>query len=175
MALATQDGRHAGGDRDSGLFVYSGLLGQWDPLAACPLHNSVQRTLVGGIGLPLHEGSPKTKARPGKARHHLLHPGSRPGSLQDRWAGGTATCQPHQMVFQEVMSGTDVSLGAPTTLDVVSVRGPARPVTGRMTSYLPPGMKVMTFALAHGTVDMAAAPADLAIVEQQLLHGGRAT
>lgn len=106
---------------------------------------------------------------------YIRYPGSRPGSLQDRWAGGTATCQPHRIVFQEVMSGTDVSLGTPTTLDVVSVEGPPRPVTGHMTSYLPPGMKVMTLALAHGTVDMAAAPADLAIVEQQLLHDGRSS
>lgn len=44
-----------------------------------------------------------------------------------------------------------------------------------MASYLPPGMKVLTLVLTNGTVDLAAAPSDLAIVEQQVLHGGRST
>ncbi|MHA7306048.1 hypothetical protein ACX80E_12510 [Arthrobacter sp. TMN-49] len=106
---------------------------------------------------------------------YIRYPDSQLGSLQDRWAGGTATCKPYQITFQEVMSGTDISLGTPTTLDVVSVAGRPGPVTGGMRSYLPLGMKVMSLALTHGTVEIAAAPLDLAILEQQLLDDGHTT
>lgn len=58
----------------------------------------------------------------------------------------------------------------PTTLDVVSIAGPPRAVASGMTGYLPLGMKVLTLALNHGTVDIAAAPSALATLEQQLLH-----
>lgn len=103
---------------------------------------------------------------------YLRYPGSRPGSLQDMWAGGTAACYPHQILFQEVMSGSDVPLGRPTTLDVVSLAGSPLPVSGGKTGHLPPGLNVLALALTHGTVEIAAEPSALERLEQQVLHGG---
>ena len=101
---------------------------------------------------------------------YIRYPGSRPGSLQDRWAGGTAACHPHQVMFQEVMSGTDVSLGKPATFDAVSLVGPPRKVTGGMPSHLSPGLRVLTLALAQGTVEIAAEPSALATLEQEVFR-----
>lgn len=101
---------------------------------------------------------------------YIRYPGSLPGSLQDRWAGGTAASHRHRLVFQEVMSGTDVSLGMPATLDVVSLVGPPQRVTGGTTSHLPPGLSVLTLVLAHGTVEIAAEPPALATLEHQMLE-----
>ena len=103
---------------------------------------------------------------------YLRYPGSRPGSLQDMWAGGTAACQPHQIRFQEVMSGSEVSLGRPTTLDVVSVPGPPERVSGGKAGHLPPGLMVLTLTLPHGTVEIAAEPLALEKLKQQVFHGG---
>lgn len=60
-------------------------------------------------------------------------------------------------------------LGRTTTLDVVSLAGSPQPVSGGKTGHLPPGLRVLTLALTHGTVEIAAEPSTL---EQQVLHGG---
>lgn len=103
---------------------------------------------------------------------YLRYPGSRPGSLRDVWAGGTATCHPHQILFQEVMSGSEVPLGKPTTLDVVSIPGPPEHVAGGKAGHLPPGLIVLTLALSHGTVEIAAEPLALEKLKQQVFPGG---
>lgn len=51
---------------------------------------------------------------------YIRHPGSRPGTLGDLWAGGTASCHRGQLIFQEAMSRTDIELGSPTKFDVVA-------------------------------------------------------
>ncbi|MBP3044022.1 hypothetical protein KKR91_05290 [Arthrobacter jiangjiafuii] len=103
---------------------------------------------------------------------YLRYPGSQPGSLQDRWAGGIAASRPGKILFQEVMSGTDVTLGSPTEIDVLDRAGPPRPVTGDVAHQLPPGLKVLTFAMVHGTVEIAAEPLALATLEQHVLQSG---
>ncbi len=105
---------------------------------------------------------------------YLRYPGSRPGSLQDIWAGGTATCQANQIVFQEVMDGTEVSLGKPTTLDVVGVCTPPRRVSGDKARHLPLGLMVLTLNLPNSTVEIAAEPSTLEKLQQKVLQGGPA-
>lgn len=100
---------------------------------------------------------------------YLRYPGSRSGSLQDMWAGGTAACQPDQILFQEIMSGSDVPLGKPTTLDVLSIVGAPGAVSGGKMRQLPPGLKVLTLTLPHGTVEIAAEPLVLEKLKQQVL------
>lgn len=101
---------------------------------------------------------------------YLRYPDSRPGSLQDMWAGGTAICHPHQIVFQEVMSGSDVPLGRPITLDILGPAGPPQSVSGGKSRRIPPGLRVLVLALPHGTVEIAAEPAALEELEQQVLR-----
>lgn len=104
---------------------------------------------------------------------YLRYPGSRPGSLQDVWAGGIAACHPHQILFQEVMSGSEVSLGRPTTLDIVGVPGPPKRISvGRARHHLPPGLMVLTLALPHGTVEIAAESLAVEQLKQQVFHAG---
>ncbi len=102
---------------------------------------------------------------------YVRYPGSRPGSLQDIWAGGTATCQPSQVVFQEVMDGTEVPLGKPTPLDVGGVSAPPRRVPGEKLRHLPPGLMVLTLNLPNSTVEIAAEPSTLEKLQQKVLHG----
>lgn len=99
---------------------------------------------------------------------YLRYPGSRPGSLQDIWAGGTAVCQPNQVVFQEVMDGTEVPLGKPTTLDVVGVSAPPRRVSAEKAHRLPPGLMVLTLNLPNSTVEVAAESPTLEKLQQKL-------
>lgn len=99
---------------------------------------------------------------------YIRYPGSRPGSLGDVWAGGTANFHPGQIVFQETMAGTDVPLGKPTKLDIVATAGHLRPDASGRASHLPPGLGVMTLALASGTVEIAAEPSALARLEQEV-------
>ena len=103
---------------------------------------------------------------------YLRYPGSRPGSLQDVWAGGTAACHPYQILFQEVMSGSEVPLGKPTTLDVVSVPDSPVHVAGGVAGHQPPGLMVLTLALSHGTVEIAAEPLALEKLKQLVFRGG---
>lgn len=104
---------------------------------------------------------------------YLRYPGSRPGSLQDVWAGGTAACHPRQILFQAVMSGSEVSLGSPTTLDIVGIPGhPERISGGRARHHLPPGLMVLTLALPHGTVEIAAESLALEQLNQQVFPAG---
>ena len=92
---------------------------------------------------------------------YIRRPGSRPGSLEDLWAGGTISCQPGLIVFQEAMAGTAVPLGTPKTFDVVSVAHESRHPSGSQAKQLPPKSFVQTFALAKGTLDIAANDAAL--------------
>lgn len=102
---------------------------------------------------------------------YLRYPGSRPGSLQDRWAGGVAASRPGKILFQEVMSGTDVTLGLPTEIEILDRAGPPRSVTHDMARQLPPGLKAQTFTMAHGMVEVAAEPSALAALEHHVLRG----
>ncbi|MGP9502358.1 hypothetical protein ACT3TS_09105 [Specibacter sp. AOP5-B1-6] len=100
----------------------------------------------------------------------IRYPGSRPGSLDDVWACGTADCQPRTIIFQEIMSGTEVPLGKPVRLDVVSVAGTQGTSGHGPANILPPGLKVLTLALTRGTVDIAAEPSALARIEQEVFR-----
>ncbi|WP_315913149.1 hypothetical protein [Arthrobacter sp. lap29] len=103
---------------------------------------------------------------------YLRYPGSRPGSLHDIWAGGTVSCEPHRILFQEVMSGTEVSLGQPAVLEVIKVSDSPKPLAGSNARHLPPGLKVLTLILPHGSVEVAADQAALEKLQQQVLHDG---
>ncbi|WP_343319578.1 hypothetical protein AAFM46_03420 [Arthrobacter sp. TMP15] len=70
------------------------------------------------------------------------------------------------------MSGSEVPLGKPTTLDVVSVPDLPEPVAGGKAGHLPPGLMVLTLALSHGAVEIAAEPIALEKLKQQVFHGG---
>lgn len=102
---------------------------------------------------------------------HVRHPGSRPGSLDDLWAGGTATCSRGQLVFQEAMSGTDIALGMPVTFDVVAVTDEPRAATSDKANSLPVNLKVQTFSLPAGTLEVAADAALLARINRELFDG----
>lgn len=106
---------------------------------------------------------------------YLRYPGAPEGSLQDRWAGGTAAVQARQILFQEIMSGTDAPLGQPAKLEVLGSAGPPRPPSRGGSHLLPPGLRVLTLTLHQGTVEIAADPADLARLEQLVLQGGPAS
>lgn len=70
------------------------------------------------------------------------------------------------------MSGSDVSLGRPTTLEVVSAPGPPERVSGGKEGHLPPGLMVQTLALPHGTVEIAAEPLALDKLQKLVLQDG---
>lgn len=104
---------------------------------------------------------------------HLRYPGSRPGSLQDRWAGGIVSCRPGRIMFQEVMSGTAVPLGAPKEVEILDRTGPPRAAPPDAARHqLPPGVQVLTFRTPRGPVELAAEPPVLAALEQQVLQSG---
>lgn len=102
---------------------------------------------------------------------HVRHPGSRPGSLEDLWAGGTVKCSPGQLVFQEAMSGTAIPLGKPVKFDVVAVTDEPRPATSGKANALPANLTIQTFALPGGTVEVAADAVSLATINQELFEG----
>lgn len=99
---------------------------------------------------------------------HIRYPGSRPGSLDDLWAVGSARCDPGKIVFQETMAGTDVPLGKPKTLDVVEVTERLQPVDRNRHGQPPPGREILRLALVNGEVEIAAEPAALAKMEQEV-------
>lgn len=99
---------------------------------------------------------------------YIRHPGSRPGTLGDLWAGGTASCHGGQLIFQEAMSGTDIALGNPTKFDVVAATHVPRQATTDKSNPLPSSLVVQTLILSDGTVEIAAEPAALARIEQEI-------
>ena len=99
---------------------------------------------------------------------HIRHPGARPGSLDDLWAGGSATCSPGQLIFQEAMAGTDIPLGKPVTFDVVAVTDEPRHATSEKLNPLPVRLQVQTFASAGGTIEVAADAASLAYICEEV-------
>ncbi|AIY00179.1 hypothetical protein ART_0580 [Arthrobacter sp. PAMC 25486] len=99
---------------------------------------------------------------------HVRRPGSRPGSLDDLWAGGTATCSRGQLVFQEAMSGTDISLGKPVKFDVVAVTDEPRNATRAKSNPLPANLTIQTFVLPGGTVQVAADADSLARINEEV-------
>lgn len=99
---------------------------------------------------------------------YIRHPGSWPGTLGDLWAGGTASCHRGQLIFQEAMSRTDIELGSPTKFDVVAATDVPRQATTDKTNPLPSSLVVQTLILSEGTVEIAAEPAALARIEQEI-------
>lgn len=116
-----------------------------------------------------------TKRRRLLERHgmvvHIRHPGAVPGSLEDLWAEGTARCMPGTLVFQEMAPGVDVPLGKPKSFAVGPVMSPlpASPRTGQLS--LPPGLKVVAFALGSGALAVAATPSDLERIQREVAGG----
>lgn len=99
---------------------------------------------------------------------YLRHPGSRAGSLDDLWAEGTVTCEPGQIIFQEVALNSDMPLGKPKIFGVTGVTGPPTPVTEARSYLLPPSARTLTFRLAYGTIQLAADPLVLAKIKDEV-------
>ena len=142
------------------------------------LQDSVNRILinavVGGGLLYLvvrHERTQKTALATQGIPAYIPRPGARPGSLDDLWAGGTISCQPGLILFQEAMAGTAVPLGKPKKFDVVSVTHDPRHASGSEAKQLPPKLSMQTFALVKGTLEIAAEAAALADITGTCLGG----
>ncbi|WP_234751147.1 hypothetical protein [Arthrobacter ramosus] len=61
-------------------------------------------------------------------------------------------------------------MGKPTKLDIVTAAGHLRPDASGRANHLPPGLGVITLALARGTVEIAAEPSALARLEQEVFR-----